>query len=54
MENKAYFLLLGNYKTQIYRKSTGNTPIAPQLLSSNQNNLQIRDLHQISGETDVF
>ncbi len=54
MENKAHFLLLGNWKTQIYRKYIENTPIAPQLLSSDQNNFQIRDPHQISGGTDIF
>ena len=36
------------------RKYTGNRPIAPQLLSYDQNNSQIRDPHQISGRTDVF
>ena len=36
------------------RKYTGNRPIAPQLLSCGENNLQIRDPHQISGRTDVF
>jgi hypothetical protein len=36
------------------RKYTGNRPIAPQLLSWDKKNLQIRDPHQISGGTDVF
>ena len=41
-------------KLNFGRKYTGNRPIAPQLLSWGQNNLQIRDPHQISGGTDVF
>ena len=54
VENKVHFLLLDNKKTQIYRKHTGSTLIAPQLLSCDQNNLQIRDPHQISVGPDVF
>jgi hypothetical protein len=54
VENKVHFLLLGNKKTQIYRKHTGSKLIAPQLLSCDQNNLQIRDPHQISVGPDVF
>ena len=54
MENEVHFLLLGNKKTQIYRKYIENTPIAPQLLSCDQNNFQISDPHQISGGNDIF
>ena len=38
---------------KIVRKYTGNRLIAPQLLSCDQNNSQIRD-RQISGRIDVF
>ena len=41
-------------KLKIVRKYTGNRPIAPQLLSCDQNNSQIRDPRQISGRIDVF
>ena len=41
-------------KLKIYRKQTGTRPIAPQLLSCDQNNLQIRDPREISDKIDVF
>ena len=41
-------------KLNFGRKYTGNRLIAPQLLSCDENNSQIRDPHQISGRTDVF
>ena len=41
-------------KLKIVRKYTGSRPIAPQLLSCDQNNSQIRDPRQISGGTEVF
>jgi hypothetical protein len=54
MENKIHFLLFySNYLIRKF-KFIGSRPIAPQLLSSDQNNLQIRDPYQISGGKDVF
>jgi hypothetical protein len=51
---KLTFYFLEIRKLNFGRKYTGNRPIAPQLLSYDQNNSQIRDPHQISGRTDVF
>ena len=41
-------------KLQIVRKYTGNRPIAPQLVSCDQNNSQIRDPRQILDRIGVF
>ncbi len=41
-------------KLNFGRKYTRNRPIAPQLLSCDQNNLQIRDPREISDKIDVF
>ena len=41
-------------KLKIVRKYTGNRLMAPQLLSCDPNNSQIRDPRQISGRTGVF
>jgi hypothetical protein len=41
-------------KLKIVRKYTGSRPIAPQLLSCDQNNSQIRDPRRISDRINVF
>ncbi len=41
-------------KLKIVRKYTGSRPIAPQLLSCDQNNSQIRDPRRISDMINVF
>ena len=41
-------------KLNFGQKYTGNRPIAPQLLSCDQNNLQIRDPREISDRINVF